>query len=112
MTGKTFNFEFMLRYMLVEGKGSVGEASGNLFIKYYGAQNPDGSVPTKTVVLISDKTNTKSYENMAEPAFRNKIDDIIDFTRIFGSAPTLDESGKLDPPTQTYVPDPEYDALP
>lgn len=97
--------------MQVEGKGRVGEASGNLFIKYYGTQNPDGSVPTKVVVMISDKTNTKSYENMAEPAFRQKIDDIIDFTRVFGSAPTLDENGMLDPPNQTYTPDPEYDAI-
>jgi hypothetical protein len=97
--------------MQVKGTGQVGKADGNLFIKYYGPQNPDGSVPTKVVVLISDKTNTKSYENMAEPAFRQKIDDIIDFTRIFGSAPTLDENGMLDPPTQTYVPDPEYDAI-
>lgn len=98
--------------MKVVGSGQAAEADGNLFITYFGTQNPDGSVPTKTVQLIGEKTDIKPFENMAEPAFRLLIGDVFDFERAFGANPTLDENGMLDPPTQTYTPDPEFDELP
>jgi hypothetical protein len=98
--------------MKVTGDGQPALASGNLFIKYYGAQNPDGSVPTKVVVLVGEKNQIQAFENIAEPAFRILIGDVFNFVRDFGAAPTLDENGMLDPPTQTYTPDPEFDELP
>lgn len=97
--------------MKIIGDGKVSQVGGNIFITYFGPKNPDNTVPTKTIVLVGDKNLAKSWENKSFNAIRNELDDVINFTRSDGANPTLDADGKLDPPTQAYTPDPEYDDI-
>lgn len=91
--------------------GLAGRADGSVHITYYGPQNPDGTVPTKTVVLIGDKDTVKLFDQKSDQKVKDELDEILDSTRVIDDAPTLDADGKLDPPGQTYTPDAGYDQV-